>query len=183
MIFVSVDHDAMRKVLHAIGLFSVLFSVCALAQSDVQTARKITISLHTSSVASSALPTPKSNGATPVLKATQSIGPVSATVISVAPFASKPPRRRLEYSEDHIAIVGLAADSSELTRIVMIDPRLVRVDALRGEGDLSSRHLYRQSVDFSFLVNDEAVVSIRILKPRWDGKKWLFDVLAEAQIE
>ena len=79
--------------------------------------------------------------------------------------------------------IGLAADSSELTRIVMTDPRLVRVEALRGESDLSFRRLYRPSVDFSFLVFDKAVVSIRVLKPRWDGSKWLFDVLAEARIE
>jgi len=172
------------KTVRLLLLLNALWAVTAVAQTfDDAPARKITVTLHTSSVVGPASPASKTNNASPAMNVARDIASVDATVIAVEAYVSKPQRQRIEYSEDQIAIVGLAADASELTRIVMTDPRLVRVEALRGESDFSINRLYRRSVDFSFLVFDEAVVSIRVLKPRWDGSKWLFDVLAEARIE
>jgi len=172
------------KTVQLLLLMNALWAGTAFAQTfDEVPARKITATLYTSSVVGPASPASKTNNATPAMSVARDIVSVDATVIAVEAYMSKPQRQRIEYSEDQIAVVGLAADASELTRIVMTDPRLVRVEALRGESDNSVKRLYRQSVDFSFLVFDEAVVSVRILKPRWGGDKWLFDVLAEARIE
>ncbi len=173
----------MKKILYSFGLLSMFWGACALAQVDDAPALKVTLSLITNSASATAAITPGNTSSTPLLQAAPASMSVAATVLDVEAITRKPSRRRIEYSEDHIAIVGLSADASELTRTVMIDPRLVRVEALRGENDLSFRHLFRQSVEFSFVVNDEAVVSFQILKPRWDGSQWSFDVLAEARVQ
>ena len=173
----------MKKIVHAIGFLLIFFSCSALAQNGVQPARKITVSMHTTSAAAPVSTSSVDSSNMPMLKAAQALSPVDATVIAIEPLLSRPSRPRLEYSEDQIAIVGLAADSSELTRTVMTDPRLVRVEALRGEGDNAPKRLYRQSVDFSFVIFNDDVVDIRILKPRWDGSKWMFDLLAQTRLE
>jgi hypothetical protein len=110
--------------------------------------------------------------------------PSILSVVSVEPTTTRQARRRhIEYSEDQIIVVGLAADSTELTRTVMIDPRLIRAEALFGENDLASGKLYRPSVEFSVSIDNPAVASMRILLPRWDGNEWHFDVIAETPLQ
>ena len=110
--------------------------------------------------------------------------PSIVSVVSVEPTTHPPAHRRhVEYSEDQIVVVGLAADLTELTRTVMIDPRLIRAEALFGESDLPSAKLYRTSVDFSVSIDNPAVVKIQILLPSWDGSKWQFDVIAESLLQ
>lgn len=161
---------------------AILLSVCALAQSETTTVRKVTVTLATSSTEASKKPTQtQQQGAS--RSGSERNAPSIISVVSVEPTATRHARRRhIEYSEDQIIVVGLAADSTELTRTVMIDPRLIRAEALFGENDLPSGKLYRPSVDFAVSINDPAVITIRILLPRWNGSKWEFDAIAETPL-
>lgn len=166
----------MKIAIPAVGLVSILLCACVLAEDDDASARKVTVSLTTGSPA--AVPGPKDDSgiATPQFVKAREEMPVEAAVVGVEILSEKVRRpRRIEYSGDHIVIVGLADDSSERTRTVMTDPRLIRAEAFSGESDLPSNRLYRPTVDFSVALDDSAVVKIQILKPRWNGSEWHFD--------
>jgi len=91
--------------------------------------------------------------------------------------------RHIEYSADQIVVVGLAADGTEKGRVVMIDPRLIRAESFITDDQWESDVVYRRSVDFSVaLPDDPEIVTISVLKPRWTGSEWLFDILAGTAI-
>ncbi len=91
--------------------------------------------------------------------------------------------RVIEYSADQIVVVGMTADGTEKSRAVMLDPRLIRAESFIADDDWESSVIYRRSVDFSVTLPDEpAIATISVLKPRWTGSEWLFDILAETAI-
>ena len=174
----------MKLSICVIVLASILFSACIRAQDDDTAVQKVTILLVTGGPAAPPKPKDDHNGATPGLVKAEETTTVAATVIGTESLGARMPhRRRIDYSQDHLVIVGLAADSTERTRQVILDPRLIRAEALFGETDLTSSRLYRESVEFTTPVGDAAVVRFQILKPRWNGVEWQFDVIAETPIE
>ncbi|MGI9205183.1 MAG: hypothetical protein ACR2Q3_14295 [Woeseiaceae bacterium] len=94
------------------------------------------------------------------------------------------PLRHIEYSADQIVIVGLAANGLEKSRVVMTDPRLIRAEFHNSDDQWETAVLYRKTVDFSVsLPADPTIVQLSVLKPRWTGSEWLFDVLAGVAIK
>ena len=92
--------------------------------------------------------------------------------------------RHIEYSADQIVIVGMAQDDTEKSRVIMTDPRLIRAESFISDDQWESKVIYRRSVDFSVaLPDDPTIVTISVLKPRWTGSEWQFDVLAETPIK
>jgi len=174
----------MRKATLTSALLIALFCANAFAQDTDPAARQLTISLQTGTPMTAEKLGTENNRAEPVAEKARGNELVTAKVVAVEALASSPPRqRRIDYSPDQIAIVGFAADGTEVTRSVMIDPRLIRAEAILGENDLESTRLYRQSVDFSVALDNPDVVRIRILKPRWNGSTWQFDLLAETAVQ
>ena len=165
----------------SICLAAFLLSDCAIAQSEAPTGRKVTFTLASTSTEANKDLGIQHQG---VDSNTGRQAPSILSVLSVEPTtAHKTRRRHINYSEDQIIVIGLAADSKELTRTVMIDPRLIRVEAIFAGDDLPSGKLYRSSVDFSISVEDPDVVAMQILVPRWDGNEWHFDIIAESPLQ
>ncbi len=174
----------MKMARPTFGLIAVFAAATALAQSDDVGARKVIVSIQTGTPMPSAHHSTDSNRPSPVARSATGNELVAVTVLDVAPTAASAPRqRRIDYSEDKIVIVGIAADGVERTRTVMVDPRLIRAEAILGEDDLTTDRFYRHSVDFPLIVDDPDVVSVRILKPRWTGKEWDFDIIAETLLQ
>jgi len=158
---------------------ALMLSVCAMAQSEESSVRRVTVSLE-----STPAEDPKATDPQEPFPATaNSQAPAQLSVATIEPTTRRPSKRRhIEYSDDQIVVVGLGADSTELTRTVMIDPRLIRVEAFRGEKDRTTDRLYRTSVNFSVYITDPAVVTIRILRPVWNGAEWSFEIIAETPL-
>lgn len=92
--------------------------------------------------------------------------------------------RHIEYSDNQLVVLGLAADGTEKARIVVADPRLVRAESHIAGDQWESAVIYRRSVDFLVaLPDDPSIAIISVLKPRWTGSEWLFDAIAEAGIK
>ena len=157
-------------------------SLAAYAEDDRAASRKVVLSLSTAvqpppGAASSATHDSALSFPTRPESASVAISRVEQTKHRSARL------RHIEYSEDQLVIVGLAADLSERTRTVMADPRLVRAESSFSDEPLPSTRLYRPVVDFSVTIDDESVAIIRILKPVWNGTEWLFDLVAETPIQ
>ena len=165
----------------AIGFVLSLFCATALAQDGSSPSIKVTVSLQTGPT----IPASKTDRAPiPVTKGTGGQELVAMSVLAVEQVQARVQRqRRIDYSADQIVIVGIAADGSERSRRVMIDPRLIRAEAIRGEDDLGATRFYRDSVDFPILLDDADVVEVRILKPRWNGAEWQFDTIGVAPLQ
>ena len=179
--------NALRSIRLAIGCSAILAAFLASTESiaaDVpQSRRVVSISLQTagptiSAAAKTGEPTPSESQLT-----STAVGPVAADarVVGSARRTERPsPRRAIQYSTDHLVIVGLGADGSELTRTAVIDPRLVRAEAMFGGDRSATSNLYRKSVEFSLAIDDPAVVAIKVLRPVWNGSEWSLEPLAEA---
>lgn len=96
----------------------------------------------------------------------------------------KRPQRHIEYSTDQIVVVALAAGGLEKSRVVMTDPRLIRGEIFTEGAGWETVITYRRSVDFTVSMPDDPAISrVDVLKPRWTGSDWQFDVLAEVAIK
>ena len=179
--------NALRSIRLAIACSAILAAFLASTESiaaDVpQSRRVVSISLQTagptiSAAAKTGEPSPSESQLT-----STAVGPVAADarVVGSARRTERPsPRRAIQYSTDHLVIVGLGADGSELTRTAVIDPRLVRAEAMFGGDRSATSNLYRKSVEFSLAIDDPAVVAIKVLRPVWNGSEWSLEPLAEA---
>lgn len=188
------SRSALRSIRLAIACSALLAAFLASMESiaaDVpQPRRVVSISLQTagptmSAAAKSASAAAKTGEPSPSESQLTStaVGPVAADarVVGSARRTERPsPRRAIQYSTDHLVIVGLGADGSELTRTAVIDPRLVRAEALFGGDRSATSNLYRKSVEFSLAIDDPAVVAIKVLRPVWNGSEWSLEPLAEA---
>ena len=97
----------------------------------------------------------------------------------------RPPKQRgAQLSRDHIVVVGLDKNGEEISRVVTIDPRLVRAETVDDQGRLISRRFYRRDVQFVVTLGDDVrIVEIKILQPRWTGSKFELDELAKVPLQ
>lgn len=93
-----------------------------------------------------------------------------------------PRQRHPQLSEDHLVVIAVDRAGEEISRIVILDPRLVRAETIDPQGRFVSRRLYRQQVEFSVtLPDDDRVVRLRLLHPRWTGTEFVLEPLGEAR--
>ncbi len=161
-----------RQTILCCALFTLIATVPAVAQS-VQS-RSLTLRLHdvTSTTTSSTEYAPQIAHAELRVLATEK--------------SSRPsrPRRHIEYSTDQIVIIALAANGEEKSRAVMTDPRLIRGEIFTEGSGWETVITYRRSVDFTVsLPDDPAISRVDVMKPRWTGSDWQFDLLAEVAIK
>lgn len=144
------------------------------AGADGSRAVRLRLTLPTQDV-SAAL----SNG--PVLMAPSAgdARPVSVDVLGETRVAGQPPRQRNpQLSRDHLVIIGVDADGVEIARVTTPDPTLVRAETVDEEGRISSRRLFRDSVDFSVVLPDDPkIVKLEIRRPRWTGSEFVLDLV------
>jgi hypothetical protein len=93
-----------------------------------------------------------------------------------------PRQRNAELSSQHLVIVAVDAKGEEISRTVMLDPRVLRAETTESSGQFtSSELLYRKNVTFSVTIPDDArAFALRIQKPRWTGDKFALDLIGEA---
>lgn len=112
-------------------------------------------------------------------------GENSVTVLSQKRTPGKFPRQRnSELSTQHLVVVGLNAQGQEISRALVLDPRVLRAESADASGRLtSSETIYRSDVTFSVpLPDDAAAVKVRIYKPRWTGEQFVLDSLGESDL-
>ena len=108
----------------------------------------------------------------------------SVTVIEQRRATGPPPRQRNpELSSDKLVVVGIHRDGRELTRAIVKDPRLVRGETASPSGELTSKRMYQQVVEFSVVILDDPKIStIKIYHPRWTGSKFILDLIGEVEL-
>ncbi len=112
--------------------------------------------------------------------------PVSPTITLVAttPNSSQARRHRYyQYSENQIVVTTHDSSGNELYRDIHADPRLIRAEITGADGQLQSRSFYLPTVEFSFAVPANSNLgSLKILKPKWDGAGFSFELLGTVAI-
>ena len=117
----------------------------------------------------------------PAVKRSDDYSLQTLQVVSDRLTTDRPQRlRSIEYSSNQLVVTGVTADGVEKSRVVLADPRLVRAESFGADGLGESHIVFHQSVDFSVVLTDEpSIVEVRVMKPRWAGDKWAFDVIAK----
>ena len=110
----------------------------------------------------------------------------SAHIVNIMRQRSRPdavPRQRgQQLSEDHLVVVATDRNGREISRTVILDPRLVRAEAIDGQGHFTSRRLFRQEVEFPIaLPDDDRIVRLQILHPRWTGSEFILEPVGEVR--
>lgn len=94
-----------------------------------------------------------------------------------------PKERNPELAEDRLVVVGLDATGRELSRAIVLDPRLVRAEFGDSSGKLSRKLLYKDDVELSVaLPDDPAIVSVIVYHPRWTGKHFVLDAIGQTKL-
>lgn len=109
----------------------------------------------------------------------------AVTVLSQRRTQGEFPRQRNpELSPQHLVVVGLNAQGQETSRIVILDPRILRAETAKLSGQLtSSELLYRKDVIFSVTIPDDpSVIALRIYQPRWTGTEFALDVIGQGNL-
>ncbi len=92
----------------------------------------------------------------------------------------RPPRRQRnpQLSSTQLVVIAYDEHESELARVIMPDPRLLRAEEISANGDIGHRTLHRDNADFPVVLPDDANVKvIRIFHPRWTGTEFVLDAL------
>lgn len=105
------------------------------------------------------------------------------TVAPGKPVATVVRQRDPALSEQQLVVITLDGSQRELSRTVIADPRLVRAETTTADGQLTTADLWRASVSFRVVVpaNPEAV-ELRLLQPRWDGRRMLLELIGSARL-
>jgi len=84
---------------------------------------------------------------------------------------------------DMFVVVGVDAQGSELARVSISDPRVIRAETVGPSGELESQRMLQGGVAFSVLLPDEpGIVALRIYKPRWTGEYYVLDYFGETAL-
>lgn len=109
----------------------------------------------------------------------------AVTVLSQKRVQGAPPtERNPELSRQHLVVVGLNAQGQEISRTVMLDPRILRAETVDLSGKLTNPELlYRSDVTFSIAVPDDpGVIGVKVYQPRWTGTEYALDLIGEVKL-
>jgi|GEM_PF-4923817 len=109
----------------------------------------------------------------------------TVTVLSQKRAKGTPPtERNPELSRQHLVVVGLNAQGQEISRTVMLDPRILRAETTDPSGKLTNPELlYRNDVTFSVAVPDDpGVIGVKVYQPRWTGTEYALDLIGEVKL-
>lgn len=95
-----------------------------------------------------------------------------------------PRQRNPELSQQNLVVVGVNAQGQEISRTVMLDPRIIRAETAEPSGKLtSSGLLYRNDATFSVMMPDDpGVAALKVYQPRWTGAEFTLDLIGEAKL-
>ncbi|GJQ59105.1 MAG: hypothetical protein D8M57_04790 [Candidatus Scalindua sp. AMX11] len=97
---------------------------------------------------------------------------------------SPPKQRNPELTSEQLVVIAFDARENEINRVYIADPFIIRAETADETGDLiSSRLLYRKSVDFSILLPDNPNISLlKFYKPHWTGTEFVIELIGETQL-
>ncbi len=95
-----------------------------------------------------------------------------------------PPRQRNpELSPTQLVVVASDPQGQEIVRIIVPDPRLVRLEATGPAGEITSKILYRPRTRLTIaLPADPSISQVKIYHPRWTGIEFILDLLGETEL-
>lgn len=89
-----------------------------------------------------------------------------------------PPRERNpEITEDDLVVVGYDSNNLEISRAIITDPRLIRYESFdETSGEFIEAEMMQRKADFNVtLPANDNLFSIEILKPHWNGEKYILE--------
>jgi len=107
------------------------------------------------------------------------------TVLDGRRIPGKAPRHRnVELSSQHLLVIGLDENDREITRAVIIDPRLIRSEIFNSSGEIvSSELIYKDNVEFSLAFSDDPRLRrLKIYHPNWRGNTFSLKLIGETQL-
>ncbi len=95
-----------------------------------------------------------------------------------------PGRRSREISWQQLVVVAVDDGGREIDRAVVLDPRLIRYEAVDASGNFTeSAVLYREEADLAVAFAEQpALRAVRVFQPRWTGTEYTLDLLGEAAL-
>ena len=150
-----------------------MMGLCDL-HGEISSSREISIQLKSTSIQADYLT---------LTKIKPQVNTVKITQQRIVP--STPPRQRNpELSEDQMVIAVFDTEGKEITRIFLIDPRLIRAESEDRNGRLTTQIFYREEVDFTIAVPDRSDLGeLKIFQPHWTGSEFLMELIGETQLE
>jgi hypothetical protein len=111
-------------------------------------------------------------------------GGVTMDVLSSEPVSQQPPRQRdPQLSEDHIVVIAVDSTGNEITRQIILDPRLLRSEFDESGGLGNRQDILIDDVSFSVeLTADPDISELKLMKPEWNGKEFVLNLLASAPV-
>ena len=107
------------------------------------------------------------------------------TVLDRRRIPGKAPRQRnVELSSQHLVVIGLDENDREITRAVVMDPRLMRSEIFSPSGEwVSSELTYRANAEFLLVFSDDPRLrKLKIYHPNWTGNKYVLELIGETQL-
>jgi hypothetical protein len=159
-------------LLHLVVIFA-LGGYCGLAQEAKYT-KKIVVQLlpsqHDSSLARLTESRPREHR----------LEVISQKQVLGAPQVQRNP----QLSEDDLVVSALDSEGTEITRIYIPDPRLLRSEDVDSRGNFTSKkRLYRRSAKLIIpLPDNSGIKSIQIFQPHWTGTEFTLELLGEMQL-
>jgi hypothetical protein len=93
-------------------------------------------------------------------------------------------QRNPQLSEDDLVVSALDSEGTEITRIYIPDPRLLRSEDVDSRGNFTSKkRLYQRSAKLIIPLPDNSEIkSIQIFQPHWTGTEFTLELLGEMQL-
>ena len=95
-----------------------------------------------------------------------------------------PRQRNPQLSSRHLMLIGFDAMEKEVTRQMIVDPRLIRAEIFDNSGEIErSVVIYRNDVEFSIVVpQSPRIRKLKIYHPRWTGDAYNLEIIGETSL-
>ncbi len=91
--------------------------------------------------------------------------------------------RHPELSSQQLVVVAVDNQGQEIARVLIPDPRVIRVEISDPSGKLSSEIIYRTQVEFPVVIPDDPRISnFKIYQPRWTGTEFLLELIDDGKL-
>ena len=114
----------------------------------------------------------------------QTTSAAEITILNQRRVPGSPARERNpELSQNHLYVVALRKDGSEIAQVIVLDPRIIRAEIADPTGALTSQTFIREVAAFPLVLpDDSAFAALEIYKPQWTGTDWLLVRIGTADV-
>lgn len=108
-----------------------------------------------------------------------------AKILQKKRVVSKVPRQRNpQLTSQHLVIIGYDEKNREIARVMIPDPRLIRMEEIDDSGRfISKRIIYEDTAEFSLLFPENPQLrTMKFYHPNWTGEKYILNLIGETPI-